>query len=145
MTITGSASPPYVITDVISKLQGASALAGVLVRWGLLSTLPTERERIYLLGTNNYTRHRQAGYPVRVENYDVRGIVEVSLITQDPVDVSTRVWELIDAIDLTLLDDPDFMWARYTGELRIITDDIFPTSEGWIGRATFRAGMSRMR
>lgn len=145
MTVTGTASPPYVIAEVVSKLQAASVLDGVLIRWGLLSTLPTDRERIYVLGTSNYLRHRRDGYPARVEAYDVRGIVEVSLVTQDPVEVSNRVWELVDGIDVTLLEDPDFTWAHYTGELRIITDDILPTTEGWLGRVLFRVGMQRMR
>lgn len=145
MTITGTASPPQVIATIIEKLQATQELEGVLVRWGFLSTLPTDRERIYMLGTSDYVRSRRDGFPVREEDYLVRGCVEVSLITGDPIDVSNRLWALVDAIDLALLADPDLTYARYTGELRIIGDDVSPTTEGWFAQAFFRLGMRRLR
>ena len=142
-----TAAPPGVIAALLPLLQDSPALDGVLVRWGLLATLPRERERVYLLGVADYERVAvSGGHRVRQERFSVRGIVEVHDLSHDtPQEASTRAWQLLDGIDATLREDPDLVSARYDGSLRVLIDESLPATDGWIARLGFRLGFFHSR
>lgn len=144
--LLGSA-PPDTIVRIIEALDAADSLNGVMIRYGLLAKLPTERERLYMLGTTTYRRvPYSGGHRVRTETYEVRGLAEVHLLgTAGPEPAIGRVWQIIDAADATLTEDPDLESAHYTGELRVISDEVSPMTDGWLARAIFGLGMHRSR
>jgi len=133
-------TPPDAISALLARLQDADSLAGALVRWGLLATLPRERERVYLLGTVEFERGPVSGaHRVRQERYAIRGIVEVhDLDTAGPDQAASRAWQLLEGIDATLREDPDLEHARYDGTLRVLIDEALPAADGWIARLGFR-------
>jgi hypothetical protein len=136
-------SAPDTITAMIGRLQAAPEFSGSLVRYGLLAQLPVERERVYLLGTTGFQREPYSGgHTVRRETYDVRGLIEVhQLGTAGAELVIARAWQLVNAIDSTLMDDPDLVSAHYTSDMRVLNDEVVPMTDGWISRLLFRLGM----
>lgn len=144
--MTGAASftatGPATISALLDRLQATDALADTLVRWGLLATLPTQRERVYLTGIADYQRAAvTAAHRVRQDNYSVRGIIEVhDPSTDGPEEASGRAWDLLDTVDQVLRDDPDLLVARYDHSVRVLIDEVMPATDGWIARLAFRLG-----
>jgi hypothetical protein len=138
---------PDTIAAVIDATANAEAFAGVLVRWGLLPELPTNRERFYFLGASDYRRQPASNaHRVRTETFDIRGLVEIhQLGAAGPEAVVARAWELLDALDAVLSADPDFVHAEYTHELTVGADEVVPMTDGWLCRALFRIGMATVR
>jgi hypothetical protein len=144
---TATSTPVATQAALLERLQAQPALAGVLVRWGLLATLPRERERIYLLGTAEYERAAVSGaHRVRQETYSLRGIIEVyDLDTGGPEQAATRAWALLDIADEALREDPDLASGRYDGTFRVLIDEVLPATDGWIARLGFRIGFFHNR
>lgn len=133
--------PPQVIPEVIARIHNEGLFAGVLVRHGLLAEIPRERERIYLLGTADYSlAPTTSAHKPRTEAYDLRVLAEVSKLGRGgPEEASARVWELLALLDLVLSDDPELdAGGHYTNELRVIADDVQPMTDGWLARAVVR-------
>jgi hypothetical protein len=135
------------IDIVLDLLRADPAFDGVLVRHGLLTELPLQRERVYVLGVSGYERRpTTSGHRVRTESFGLRGLVEVhKLGTQGPDDVMARAWELLEAIDEVLMRDPDLGPAEYTGELGVAADEVVVMTDGWLCRAVFRLSLETYR
>src|SRR4051794_36819668 len=140
--------PPDVVVELIDLLQ-ASAVAGAqtLIRWGLLPELPTQRERVYLLGVTGYLlAPASRAHRARREDFAVRGLIEVQQLGgQGPEASARRAWELLTGFDDALCDEQLDCGAKYTGALRVAGDEVVPGSDGWLARIVFQIDLESVR
>lgn len=146
---TPTLRPPEVIQELIAALQD-SPISGpqTLIRWGLLPELPTQRERVYLLGVTDYALEPNTrAHRVRRENFGVRGLIEVAQLGDDgPEGSATRAWGLLAGLDDALHDEQSLSnGARYAGVLVVVADEVVPTSDGWLARIVFSLGIESVR
>lgn len=107
-------------------------LSGVLVRFGLPTEVPTEPDRLYLIGVENLTRSAQQ--PTR-ETYTVPLVLEVERAGQDRAEPRDRMWEVIGLIVDDLAETPRVDGAADRVELAAVPEvNLVPTSDGWIAR-----------
>jgi len=138
--------PPQVIPEIVDALQVLGSQT--IVRWGTLAKLPTQRERIYLLGVEGYVLEPNTrAHHVRREDFRVRGVVEVQWLGDDgPEAITTRAWELLSAVDDVLRDDQSMSdGTRYNGQLAVIVDQASPLTDGWLAQIHFTLGMESVR
>lgn len=93
--------------DALAALFDDS-LTSVTVTRGGPKELPTTTDNIYLLGSENTVRRRQAS--ITREEYDLRLVLEVHA-TEDAGSrdsVETRMWEIVDELDALMLGNSRF-------------------------------------
>lgn len=136
-----SLRPPDVIAELINLLQASPINSDqTLIRWGLLPELPTQRERVYLLGVAGYELTPETpSHRVRSEEFAVQGLIEVhQLGDQGPEPAARRAWELLAGLDAALQDDFGLeAGGRYSGSLRVPVDQVSPMSDGWLASLRF--------
>jgi hypothetical protein len=142
--------PPGVIHELIEMLQASPVSSDeTLIRWGLLPELPTQRERVYLLGVTDYVlAPNTRAHRVRREDFGIRGLIEVAQLGDNngPEDSATRAWELLTGLDHALYQDQSLTdGTRYSGALNVVADEVVPTSDGWLARIIFTLIMEAVR
>jgi hypothetical protein len=141
--------PPSVISELIAVLQDSPVASDeTLIRWGLLPSLPTERERVYLLGTTEYVlAPNTRAHLVRREDFGIRGLIEVSKLgAEGPEEAATRAWELLSGLDTALHQEQSLSdGTRYSGVLAVVGDEVVPQSDGWLARIVFTLAMESVR
>lgn len=114
----------------------AAALTGTLVRFGLPPDVPTQKDRVYLIGVENLSRASvmQQG-PVR-ETYTIPLVLEVERAGTNRSTARARAWELIGLIADDLADTPHVAGAADRVEFAGVPEmNLIPTQDGWIARA----------
>jgi hypothetical protein len=141
--------PPVVMRDMIAVLKtGIPSSSETLVCWGLRPELPTQRERVYLLGVTEYTLSPNTrAHRVRREDFAIRGLIEVQeLGAGGPEAASTRAWELLSKLDSTLYIEQSMeSGVRYSGVLAVSGDEVVPATDGWLARIIFTLAMEAVR
>ena len=141
--------PPGVIAELIELLQASSVSSDeTLIRWGLLPELPTQRERVYLLGTTDYALEPNTrAHHVRREDFGIRGLIEVQQLGDDgPEGSATRAWALLSGLDDALRSEQSLSdGTSYSGVLVVVADEVVPMSDGWLARVIFTLGMESVR
>ena len=103
-------SVPAARDALLAALQANTDLVGALIRRGIPTDIPNERERIYFLRVENGDRTRLTEQRGQSETYDLRLIVEVKGYGKTEADwetVNDRMWAIVDTIDATIEDDPE--------------------------------------
>lgn len=141
--------PPAVIQEMIERLQASPVASDqTFIHQGLVPTLPTLRERVYLIGVTGYAAEPNTrAHHVRNENFGIRGYIEVHQLGDDSSSSAyARAWELLSGLDQALrLEEGLDAGARYNGTLTVTTDEVVPMADGWGARIIFTLGMESVR
>lgn len=146
MTTVRPLRPPGAIAELVELLQDTVAGDDTVVRWGVLPELPTQRERVYLLGVGPYTlTPATRAHRMRREDFAIRGIVEVHRLGDGGQEEAvTRAWELLGDVDRAIFEHHDLSdGTRYNGTLTVIMDGVTPMTDGWLAQIRFTLGMER--
>lgn len=119
---------------LLAALQDDPDLDSAIVRRGLLLKVPRKRERVYLVGTRDFSRERLTQQGGHSETYLLPFIVEVEKAGPNVADeVHDRAWAIVDTVVATVLGNPEFRAAVEDADLESIPDEIsLPMDNGSI-------------
>lgn len=128
-------SVPAVEEALVERLT--TRLPDALVRRGAPKTVPTKRERVYVLGPEDLERRLAAQQGQRLETYQL--VVRVEIKRRDEDDARARGWEVIEQIEADLEADPEVGIAASDAYLEELESyDVGMTDDGWLAQATIR-------
>ncbi len=112
-------------------------LPEALVRPRLPTKVPSERERMYVAGTENRQRTQRSG--AQVESFDLRLIVEVYRTgAESGGEAENRMWAIFGEIEAIVADDPELGGVVWAAEVTDSAEETFPSANGWLSRGTGR-------
>lgn len=135
-------SKPAVEDALLTRLD--ALLTGVRVELGLPAETLVEKEAVHIVDSTDGDRERasQQNYLMR-ETYAVPLIVDVWKTTKDRNVARDRAWEIINAIDLDLLENP-----RIEGVAKELAIEMIPavrllpsSTDGWNARSEFNVSV----
>lgn len=97
---------PQAKAAILSALQAAPGLSGVLLQRGIPADLPPERERVYVDNAVDIDREWTMLGRMRLdESYTIRIPVEVVQNGNDQAACENRMWALVAEIELAVIAD----------------------------------------
>lgn len=128
-------SVPAAKRALVQAVKGR--LPDALVRPRLPTKVPSERERMYVAGTENRQWAENSG--ARVESYDLRLVVEVYRTGADADgEAEDRMWVIFSEVEATVVDDPELGGVVWGSRVTDGGEETFPVANGWISRGTGR-------
>jgi hypothetical protein len=123
------------LRDMLSARTG---MAGVLVQLHLPTRVPTQRDRVYVVGTENFARVPSDQQGGMVETYLLVLLVEARRNGTDAQPAADRLAAMIDELDQLLVDDEELGGVVYDSRLAAIPAENtlpLPDNTGWLARA----------
>jgi hypothetical protein len=127
MRVTAPAAEDALVERLDAALDG--------VRVGPLPTeIPTEQDRVYIIGVEGLARSPRTEQGAKLETYLIVLWVEVQRFGATSRSESrNRGWELVDLIDADLVDDDELADVVDDSALEGVPEmNTLPTDDGWI-------------
>lgn len=103
---------------------------------GLPQRVPSEPERLYLLGVQDNVREPYVDQGARRESYVIPLLIECFYPSQDERQrVRDRFWVLVEDVEAELADDPELANIADDAEVeQIVEMNVLPSGDGWLAR-----------